>query len=98
MMLKVAERVADAATLLRLSLRLQLGRRFWLVPALALLWPLYHALTVLVGWREIPFDAAQVQLEKFDRRYPAFSQSSEHVGCRRKEVDSCARHMRLNSK
>jgi hypothetical protein len=53
--------LADAAVLLRLSLRLQLGRRLWLVPALALLWPLYHAVTVLVGWRELPFDAADVQ-------------------------------------
>jgi len=47
--------------LLRLSLRVQLGRRSWLVPALALLWPLYHAVTVLAGWRELPFDATDVQ-------------------------------------
>jgi ABC-type transport system involved in multi-copper enzyme maturation permease subunit len=61
MMRKVAESLADTAMLLRLSLRLQLGRRPWLVPALALLWPLYHAVTVLAGWRELPFDPAKVQ-------------------------------------
>jgi hypothetical protein len=61
MMRKVAASLADAAMLVRLSLRLQLGRRLWLVPALALLWPCYHAVTVLAGWRELPFDAAVVQ-------------------------------------
>lgn len=61
MMRKMAESVADAGMLLRLSLRLQFGRRAWLVPALALLCPSYHALTVLVGWHQLPFDAADVQ-------------------------------------
>lgn len=61
MLRKPAGSLADATMLLRLSLRLQLGRRLWLVPALALLWPLYHVVTVLAGWRELPFDAADVQ-------------------------------------
>ena len=61
MMHKVAGSLANAAMLIRLSLRLQLGRRFWLVPALALLSPAYHAVTVLAGWRELPFDAAEIQ-------------------------------------
>ena len=61
MMRKVTEFLADTAILLRLSLRLQLGRRAWLVPTLMLLWPSYHALTVLAGWRELPFDTAYVQ-------------------------------------
>ena len=61
MMHKVAKSLADTVMFLSLSLRLQLGRRFWLVPALALLWPLYHAVTVLAGWRELPFDPAKVQ-------------------------------------
>ena len=58
---RLAQSLADITMLLRLSLRLQLGRRLWLVPALALLWPAYHAITVLAGWRELPFDAATVQ-------------------------------------
>jgi hypothetical protein len=60
-MRKVSEFLADTAMLLGLSLRLQLGRWYALVPALALLWPLYHAVTVVAGWRELPFDAANVQ-------------------------------------
>jgi hypothetical protein len=59
MMRKLARILANTAMLLRLSLRLQLGRWVWLVPALALLWPLYHALTVLAGWRR--FEAADAQ-------------------------------------
>jgi hypothetical protein len=57
----VAESLAGIAMLLRLSLRVQLGRRYWLVPVLALLWPAYHALTALAGWRDLSFDAADVQ-------------------------------------
>jgi hypothetical protein len=60
-MRKLAESLTAFAMLLRLSLRLQLGRWAWVVPALALLWPAYHALTILAGWREQPFDAADVQ-------------------------------------
>lgn len=60
-MRKLVQSLADIAMLLSLSLRLQLGRRPWLVPALAVLWPIYHAVTVLAGWRELPFDPATVQ-------------------------------------
>jgi hypothetical protein len=60
MMRKGSAVLTDAAMLLRLSLKLQLGRWVWLVPALALLWPSYHAVMVLAGWRE-PFDASDVQ-------------------------------------
>lgn len=58
-MRKSAALLADTAMLLRLALRLQLGRGAWLVPALALLWPAYHAITVLAGWRQL--DAADAQ-------------------------------------
>jgi hypothetical protein len=61
MMRKVAESLTDIAMLLRLSLRLQLGRWAWLVPALALLWPAYRAMSILVGWHDRTFDPADVQ-------------------------------------
>jgi ABC-type transport system involved in multi-copper enzyme maturation permease subunit len=61
MMRRVAESLAGSVMLLRLSIRLQFGRWAWLVPALAVLWPAYHALTILVGWRERAFEAADVQ-------------------------------------
>jgi hypothetical protein len=47
--------LADYVTLLGLSLRLQLGRRFWIVPLLALAWPAYQASTFVLGWRERSF-------------------------------------------
>jgi hypothetical protein len=53
--------LVDNLLLLWLSLRLQLGRRFWLVPLLALLWPGYHALSLLLGWREQSFGAGDAQ-------------------------------------
>jgi ABC-type transport system involved in multi-copper enzyme maturation permease subunit len=59
MMRKLAAFLVDTAMLLRLSLRLQLGRWAWLVPVLALLWPTYHAITVLIASRR--FDAADAQ-------------------------------------
>ena len=40
---------------------LQLGRRAWLVPALALIWPAYRALALLFGWREQSFTEDDVQ-------------------------------------
>lgn len=45
--------IADRLMMLRLSIRLQLGRKFWIVPLLALTWPLFHAIRLLVS------DAAQ---------------------------------------
>lgn len=59
MMRKWAAFLADTAMLLRLSLRLQIGRWAWLVPVLALLWPLYHEMTVLIASRR--FDVADAQ-------------------------------------
>jgi hypothetical protein len=51
----------DYLTLLRLSLRLQLGPRFWIVPLLALLWPAYQAVGLLLGWRDQSFAPAEAQ-------------------------------------
>lgn len=51
----------DTALLLRLSLRLQLGRWVWLVPLIALAWPAYMALTLLAGWRTENFAPADAQ-------------------------------------
>ena len=39
----------DQLLLMRLAMRLQLGRRFWLVPALALAWPAFQSFRLLVG-------------------------------------------------
>ena len=58
-------RFMDWLELLRLSTRLQLGRRAWLVPALALIWPAYRAVSLLFGWREQSFSEDDVQ--KFRR-------------------------------
>jgi|GEM_PF-344787 len=58
---RVARSVGDAASLLRLSLRLQLGKRFLVMPLLALLWPAYQALTLVAGWRTQSFDASDAQ-------------------------------------
>jgi ABC-type transport system involved in multi-copper enzyme maturation permease subunit len=59
MMRRSAALIGDAAVLLRLSLRLQLGRWVWLVPAIALLWPAYHAITVRLASRQL--NAADAQ-------------------------------------
>lgn len=56
---KLAAFLEDTAMLLRLSLRLQFGRWVWLIPALALLWPSYHAIRVLVASR--PYTVADAQ-------------------------------------
>ena len=56
-------RIVDTLELLRLSLRLQLGRRFWIVPALAMLWPLFWAVSLLLGWRDQSFVPAEAQSE-----------------------------------
>jgi hypothetical protein len=61
MMRRAAELLENFAMLLRLSARVQFGRWAWLVPALALLWPAFKGLGVLVGWRQRPFDPAEVQ-------------------------------------
>lgn len=56
-----AQRLVDGVQLLKLSLRWQLGRRAWLAPALALGWPAYQALSVLAGWTDGRFAAADAQ-------------------------------------
>jgi len=53
--------VSDYLTLLKLSLRLQLGPRFWVVPLLALLWPAYCALSLLLGWRDRGYQPQDAQ-------------------------------------
>jgi ABC-type transport system involved in multi-copper enzyme maturation permease subunit len=58
---RIAEKVADYSQLLKLSLRWQLGRRAWLAAALALGWPAYQALSLLVGWRDARFVPADAQ-------------------------------------
>jgi ABC-type transport system involved in multi-copper enzyme maturation permease subunit len=54
-------RLVDTALLVWLSLRLQLGRRFWLVPLLALAWPAFQALALVAGWRDEGFEPADAQ-------------------------------------
>jgi len=54
-------RLDDTALLIWLSLRLQLGRRFWLVPLLALAWPAFQALALVAGWRDEGFEPVDAQ-------------------------------------
>jgi hypothetical protein len=60
-MRELKKRLADAAVLLKLSLRWQLGRRAWLAPALALGWPAYQALGLLAGWNDTRFAPEDAQ-------------------------------------
>ena len=60
-MRKLTNWIVDTVMLLRLSLRLQLGKWFWLVPLLALAWPAYLALSLVAGWREQSFEPVDVQ-------------------------------------
>jgi hypothetical protein len=55
------ERLSDGVLMLMLALRWQLGRRVWLAPVLALGWPAYQALSLLVGWRDARFAAVEAQ-------------------------------------
>jgi hypothetical protein len=55
------DRLVDGMLLLKLALRWQLGRRMWLAPVLALGWPAFHALSLLAGWRDGRFAAADAQ-------------------------------------
>ena len=52
---------ADFLELLLLSLRLQGGRRVWLVPLLPLAWPLFLALQWALGWLDGDFESAHAQ-------------------------------------
>ena len=54
------QRLKDELRLLRLSARLLMGKRFWLVPLFTLLWPAALWLFLLWGWTEnqyVPIDA-----------------------------------------
>jgi ABC-type transport system involved in multi-copper enzyme maturation permease subunit len=51
---KLKNWLIDSAMLLKLSLRLQLGRWFWLIPILVLAWPGFLAVALVFGW----FDAS----------------------------------------
>ena len=53
--------LVDGVMLLGLSLRLQLGKWFWIVPLLALAWPAYLALSLVAGWRDESFEPVDVQ-------------------------------------
>jgi ABC-2 family transporter len=57
----LSARLSDYAQLLKLALRWQLGRRVWVAAALALGWPAYHALSLLVGWRDARFTPVDAQ-------------------------------------
>lgn len=60
---RAARALGDVVHLLELSLRLQLGKRYFVVPLLALSWPAYQALTLVAGWRDESFDASDAQNE-----------------------------------
>lgn len=53
--------LADSLMILRLSIRLQLGRKFWIIPLLALTWPLFHAIRLLVSNTAQGFSEADAQ-------------------------------------
>jgi ABC-type transport system involved in multi-copper enzyme maturation permease subunit len=53
--------LVDTSLLLKLSLTLQFGRWFWLVPVIALLWPAYNALALVAGWRVTGFEPVDAQ-------------------------------------
>lgn len=53
--------LVDNLMLLRLSIRLQLGRKFWIVPLLALAWPLFHIIRLLLASNAQSFNEADAQ-------------------------------------
>lgn len=60
-MRRLKNRFVDTIQLLKLSLRLQLGRWVWIVPLLALAWLAYQALGLVAGWREQSFEPLHAQ-------------------------------------
>lgn len=54
-------RIADSLRLVRISAQLVAGRRFWIVPLVPVLWPVFQAFRLLVGWREESFKAVSAQ-------------------------------------
>ena len=53
--------LVDNLMLLRLSIRLQLGRKFWIVPLLAMAWPLFHAIRLLIASNARSFNETDAQ-------------------------------------
>jgi ABC-type transport system involved in multi-copper enzyme maturation permease subunit len=51
---------ADMAELLHLSLKLQLGKRFWAYPLLPLVWPLFLTVFELIGMGDLDTPTAQM--------------------------------------
>lgn len=47
--------------LMGISIRLLLGRRFYLIPLLTLIWPLFQAVRLMLGWQQQNFNEADVQ-------------------------------------
>lgn len=60
-MAKITGQLTDWLLLLKLSIHVQLGRRYWLLLVAALLWPLSQALFLLLGWRTKGFTAEDAQ-------------------------------------
>lgn len=61
MLSPISNRFSDFVLLLRLSIRIQTGRRFWLVPLLALAWPAFRAVGLLAGWRATDYAEVHAQ-------------------------------------
>jgi len=58
---KTVGKLSDWILLLKLSIRVQLGRRYWLMFVVVLIWPLIQALFLLLGWRAKSFTAENAQ-------------------------------------
>ena len=58
---KISRWLTDNLMMLRLSIRLQLGRKFWIVPLLALAWPLFHVIRLLLSSSAQSFNESAVQ-------------------------------------
>ena len=62
-------RTADRFRLVRLSMQIIAGRRWWLAGIFVLLWPAFQLWRLQMEWREVPF------------RWGRFADSSR-TGCR----------------
>ena len=52
----------DWLQLLKLSMRMVAGRRFWLWPLVTLLWPVFQVLRVIIKWRPIEYASTDAQV------------------------------------
>jgi hypothetical protein len=59
--MNLRNRVRDAFRIVVLSARLIAGRRYWLAPLLALIWPVIQALLLVARLREESFEAVDAQ-------------------------------------